>query len=266
VTRIVIVAGANVLVRALLSPECAACGGLLEVPLESPVCPGCWRGVAPIGAPACVCCGEPLLAGAAGGPRCRRCDARTPAFALARSAGRYDGPLRQIVHAFKFERRRVLARPLAALMRAAGGDVLTGADAVVPVPLHPWRAMRRGFNQADDLEAELGLPVWRVLRRVRHGPPQSALPAGHRHDNVRAAFAVRPAALRMRPGGRFTLRNRAVVLVDDVMTTGATLDACSQALREAGVRRVAALTLARTAAAPPPARPPSRHLLAARHR
>jgi len=252
----VLVAGANVLVRTLLEPGCAACGGLLERPLASPVCAACWLAVTPVAAPACVRCGEPFGMPGAAGPECPRCRRRAPAFALARSAGRYEGSLRRMVHVYKFERRRVLAVALARLMREAGRDLLRGADAVVPVPLHPWRAFRRGFNQADDLAAALGPPVWRVLRRVETGPPQSALPAAHRHANVRGAFAVWPASVRRRLPGGYRLRNAAVVLVDDVMTTGATLDACSRALLDAGVRRVAALTLARTAPAPPWQPPP----------
>jgi predicted amidophosphoribosyltransferase len=146
-------------------------------------------------------------------------------------------------------------------MRDAGGPVLSGADAVVPVPLHPWRALQRGFNQADDLARALGPPVWRVLARTRHGPPQAGLPAARRHANVRAAYALRgPGPL---PGGGAVwldalaarrLRNRVVVLVDDVMTTGATLDACGRVLAAAGVRSVRALTVAR-AVVPRPASP-----------
>ena len=174
-------------------------------------------------------------------------------MALSRSAGVYDGSLRRIVHAFKYDGRRVLAPRLAALMREAGADLLAGADAVIPVPLHPWRALRRGFNQADDLARALGPPVWRVLRRTRHGPPQAALPAARRHANVRAAFALRLD----KPWSARRLRNRSVVLVDDVMTTGATLEACARVLTAAGVRRVIALTAARAVAGPPRPRPPT---------
>lgn len=246
---------ANLLVRELLAPSCLGCDGGLEHPLASPVCDTCWAAIRVLAPPGCVRCGEPLFAGHAAGPECERCEQRPPAFEIARSAGRYDAPLRQILHAFKFGKRRALAAPLGRMMQLAGREVLAGADAVVPVPLHPWRAFRRGFNQADDLAVRLGLPVWRVLRRRRHGPPQSALPAARRLGNVQTAFALAPMAT-WRPGG--PLRGAAVVLVDDVMTTGATLDACGRVLRAAGVRRVAALTLARTAIArlPEPLPPP----------
>jgi ComF family protein len=192
-------------------------------------------------------------------------------FTLARSAGRYEGSLRQVIHAFKYEGRRVLAQPLADLMKAAGEPVLAGADAVVPVPLHPWRALQRGFNQADDLARALGLPVWRVLARTRHGPPQAGLPASRRHANVRRAYAIRtpmlvpPFGVWLDGPAKRLLKNRVVVLVDDVMTTGATLDACGRLLIAAGVRSVRALTAARAVVRPPSPRPPQRRQDAARH-
>lgn len=133
------------------------------------------------------------------------------------------------------------------LMRQAGGDWLGGADAVVPVPLHPWRQVKRGFNQADELARTLGPPVWRSLRRRTHGVPQASLSGADRQVNVREAYCLKGAWRR----GRTTPRR--VVLVDDVMTTGATLDACSRALREAGVEWIGALTLARASASGPPA-------------
>jgi ComF family protein len=238
----------NVVVRVFLAPGCAACDGLLMRPLDSPVCPACWRGIAGLSPPLCAQCGDALNAWRDADPRCARCRRQPPVYALARSAGRYEGSLRTIVHAFKYQRRRLLAAPLGALMREAGADLLAGADAVVPVPLHLVRSLERGFNQADDLCCALRLPVWRVLRRTRHGPPQAGLPAARRHGNVRDAFGLRWGA------GHRGLRNTAVVLVDDVMTTGATVNACARVLLEAGVRSVGVLTAAR-AATPRPAAP-----------
>jgi ComF family protein len=122
-------------------------------------------------------------------------------------------------------------------MRERGADVLAGAVCTVPVPLHPSRRRHRGFNQATDLARQLGLPVVEALRRARATAAQTGLPAGRRHRNVRGAFAATRAAR--------TLRNLTVVLVDDVSTTGATLDACARALKDAGVSEVRALTAAR---------------------
>ena len=234
----------NAIVRVLLEPACVACGAVLERPLDSAICEPCWFGIRSVAPPWCERCGEELTAPL--DAVCARCQARPPLYSVARSAGRYDGPLREIIHAFKFTRRRLLAEPLGRMMCMAGADLLDDADAVVPVPLHPVRSARRGFNQADDLARQLGRPVWRALRRRRHGPPQASLTAADRHANLESAFAVSRAwRLRSRWRGR-SLAGRTLVLVDDVMTTGDTIDACSRALLDAGVHEVRALTAART--------------------
>ncbi len=178
----------------------------------------------------------------------------------------YAGSLKAIIHAFKYDGRRTLAAALAALMVETGHDVLSGADAVVPVPMHPWRAMHRGFNQAEDLARQLGLPVWRPIRRVRYGPPQASLNGRNRRTNVTLAFGQRHLfSACWDPGQSRRLRNRTVVLIDDVMTTGATLEGCSLALLEAGVARVRVLTVARVPEPLPATRRPEHHPLTARH-
>jgi ComF family protein len=137
-------------------------------------------------------------------------------------------------------------------MRDAAGGVLTGADAVVPVPLHWMRRRQRGFNQAALLAARLGLPVCHALRRTRRTRPQVELPAGERRTNVDRAFALawRYRWRMVRPNRGFRTRpleGLTVVLVDDVSTTGATLGACARVLVAAGVREVRVLTVARVA-------------------
>jgi ComF family protein len=135
-----------------------------------------------------------------------------------------------------------LAKPLGALMQARGADVLSDADLTVPVPLHASRRRERGFNQAEDLAQHVGLPVVVALRRIRRTPAQADLPAGKRHGNVKGAFA---AARDCR-----SVAGRIVVLIDDVSTTGATLDACARVLKESGARQVRALTAARVVTQP----------------
>lgn len=253
----------NSLIRLLLDPLCPGCRRPLARPLDRTICNTCWDGVVLLAAPLCERCGDPLAAGAYTTGLCRRCARRTPAFSIARSAGAHEGSLRELVHAFKFEGRRQLAEPLARLMCRRGLAVLEGADAVVPVPLHPVRLLRRGFNQADDLARQVGLPVWRLLRRRRHGPPQASLPALRRRANLRRAYALSlrcglPEAMRRSFAGK------TVVLIDDVMTTGATLDACARMLLDNGVRDVRALTVARavvTLPHPPPEPHPAWELL-----
>lgn len=169
--------------------------------------------------------------------RCTRCRRQKRLIVLTRAIGSYDGALRAIVHAFKYDGRRSLAGRLGELMKVRAPTVLAGAEFIVPVPLHPSRRRERGFDQAADLARQVGLPVVRALARIRPTAVQASLPAGRRHANVRDAFALAPAAAR--------LRGRVVVLVDDVSTTGATLEACARALSVAGPREIRALTAAR---------------------
>ena len=242
----------NDLLRILLAPRCAACDAALDEPLRGAVCGTCWRAVSRLSPPWCVRCGDALPQFASTGtdlcPRCRH----TPlCLGSIRSAGIYDGALRHIIHAFKYDGRRALAAPLAALMRDAGADVLRGATAVVPVPLSRRRAATRGFNQSDDLARLLGAPVWRVLRRKRHGPPQAGLGADARAANVADAHGLAwtgavlaRAGVRWPPSAR-CLRGAALVIVDDVLTTGATVEACARVLLAAGAAEVRALTAAR---------------------
>jgi ComF family protein len=233
----------DALLAVLLAPTCVICAQTLERPSEGTVCAACWSSILPLALPVCESCGDPLATwrAVAGAPaRCARCRRLRRRITKARAAGAYEGGLRTLIHALKYEGRRTLAQPLAALMRARGADVLAGADYVVAVPLHPSRCRQRGFNQADDLARHLELPLVVGLHRVRATRVQADLPAARRHANVRDAFAITPQSL--------ILRDRIVVLVDDVSTTGATLDACAEALLGSGVREVRALTAARVVA------------------
>jgi predicted amidophosphoribosyltransferase len=169
----------------------------------------------------------------------------------------YDGRMKDIIHALKYDRRRSISPRLGALMRERGAALLRDADCVVPVPLHPLREYKRGFNQAHDLAMHLGPPVMHLLKRVVHTRSQIDLPRGERQQNVKDAFALtsrltvpgsRPstllgAALSLSKG-RLPVPG-VIVLVDDVSTTGATLEACARVLRAAGVKEVRALTAAR---------------------
>ena len=231
---------ADAVMAVILAPGCAACGELLEAPTRGPVCDRCWRSILPLTPPLCDACGDPLPSWRVISlplflcPRCRR---KTRDIERARAVGEYDGALRSIIHAFKYEGRRSLARPLADMMRLRGSAMLADADVVVPVPLHRSRLRERGFNQAADLARHLGLPAVKALRRIRATATQTTLPAAQRHRNVRSAFAPTRRIHRV--------RGRRVLLVDDVSTTGATLEACARVLKEAGARRVFALTAAR---------------------
>ena len=247
---------ANGLLSALFEPPCAACHARLARPLDGAVCDRCWALVRPITPPVCCRCGDPLpswRASSIGERQCPRCRRSAPAVDRLVAVGAYEGSLREIVHALKYGGRRTIAPRLAALMRASGADILSGADLVVPVPLHFRREWMRGFNQAEELARWLGLPLAHALRRTVATTPQVGLPAAQRHRNVRDAFALaRPsvrgvlASRRLRPP---TCEGRVIVLVDDVTTTGATLEACARVLKRAGAREVRALTAARVVTA-----------------
>ena len=239
---------ANALISVLVAPPCAACGQALEAPLASAVCDACWSGIRLLRPPYCGVCGDslPSWRRVHPGRRCDACRARRPHIDAGRALGDYDGSLRAIVHALKYDGRRSIARPLGELMRRHGGPLLQGTDMIVPVPLHWCRRWRRGFNQAEDLARVLGLPVACVLRRRRATRTQTGLSADQRAQNVRGAFILRRQE---------SVHGLSVVLVDDVSTTGATLEGCARVLKEGGAREVRTLTAARVATAPPPAHP-----------
>jgi ComF family protein len=147
--------------------------------------------------------------------------------------------MKEIIHALKYERRRSIAPRLGGLMRECGRSLLHDAEVVVPVPLHPRREYERGFNQAEELARHLVVPLARLLTRTRHTHSQIELPKDQRRQNVKDAFAFTPDPRSLIPVPRV------VVLVDDVSTTGSTLEACAAVLKRAGVKEVRGLTAAR---------------------
>jgi ComF family protein len=221
----------------LFPPACEVC----RAPGLFPLCFACLAAMPVIAAPWCARCGQPLAA-ADGGGGCRWCRRRPSAFVRVRSSGIYAGVLREAIHALKFRGCRAMARPLGALMARAAADDPFAAhlDAVVPVPLHPTRLRARGFNQSALLAAvvarELGglATVAGALVRADLTSSQVGLAVDERRRNVRDAFA---AGIR--------LEGRRVLLIDDVVATGATAAACVKALRAAGAERVLVLTAAR---------------------
>ena len=226
---------------------------MLDAPLDGPVCSRCWRAIPSLTPPLCETCGDALATWRSldlAYRSCVRCRRRPSPVTRARAAGAYEGVLRQVIHCLKYEGRRTLAGQLSAMMRERGNDVLAGADLVVPVPLHWRRRHARGFNQAEDLARGLGLPVVRALRRVRATSPQFGLNASRRHRNVRGAFAPPRRGFLLLRHHDARLRDACVVLVDDVSTTGATLQACAEVLRSGGAREVRALTAARALSRP----------------
>jgi ComF family protein len=182
------------------------------------------------------------------GDLCLRCLLDPPPFAGARALGSHAGGLRRLVHALKFEGRRNVARLLGSRLAAAfarswrPGEI----DAIVPIPLHAERERRRGYNQsallARELAPYLGIPVLAgALRRPRRTRPQVGLSLGERQRNLRGAFAAEV---------RGPLAGARILLVDDVVTTGATAESAAGALLDAGAARVSVLAVARTLGGP----------------
>jgi ComF family protein len=235
--RSLVPAAANALLSAVLAPICAVCGAILDEPLSGCVCTNCWRSIRPITPPLCEHCGDPLPRPGAG---CPNCSNGVPAVTRARAIGEYEGPLREIIHALKYSGRHSLARPIAGQMRQRGRELLDEADCVVPVPLHWRRGYQRGFNQARQIARYLGPPVIDALVRHRSTRPQVELASDRRRANVEGAFRLR-RGLR----GRCRVDGLRIVLVDDVSTTGSTLEACARVLKEGGASEVCALTAAR---------------------
>ena len=222
--------------------RCLLCGSFLEQPVERGACLGCLgqagRGLA---GGQCERCGYPL--GDVGErSACRFCREGAFLFDRARAAGTYDRVLRQLIHHYKFEKQSRLHVPLAALLAEVYREhyAALGIQAVTHVPLHPRGLRARGFDQSALLARRTaraaGLPHRRLLRKVRATAVQSSLPMEERAANVRRAYEARPRAAK---------GLASVLLVDDIFTTGATLNACCRALTEAGIERIYALTLAR---------------------
>jgi ComF family protein len=210
----------------LIAARCVACQQALTAPTRGPVCADCWAAVPWDDRP---------------------CDSRPRHVSTLVAAARYDGPMRAIIQAFKYAGHQTLDVPLARRLSDHPALDLRHIDVVVPVPLHPWRRLVRGFNQAERLARHLGPPVLHALSRTHWTPAQASLHADARERNVQDAFAL---ARHVTPGGRRRLRDTLsgarVLLVDDVVTTGGTMSACARVLREAGARDVCAAAVART--------------------
>lgn len=228
----------------LLPPRCHGCGGPLEVRGGAEICAGCRSGMKVISSPLCIRCGIPF--GSYGGEDhlCGECISAPPRFTAARSAFVYEGVTATMIHDLKYGGKTVRRRVLADLVLEVLGDEMKGwgADLVLPVPLHTGRLKSRGFNQAqllaEVMARELSLPLDPfLLQRVRETPSQTSLSREERRRGVRGAFAV------SRPD---RLQGRSVLVVDDVMTTGATLNECAVPLFSAGARAVHAVSVART--------------------
>ncbi|MFO0998402.1 MAG: ComF family protein [Alphaproteobacteria bacterium] len=232
--------GAAVL-DALLPPQCLSCRA--EVREPGALCPACWSAVRFLGPPQCAVCGVPFDLPSPDGALCGGCLAERPVYGAARAVFRYDDGSRGLILSFKHGDRTEAAPAFGRWLARAGDELVARADLIVPVPLHWTRLFRRRYNQAALLAQSLAkvsdVPVaLDLLRRRRATPSQGRMSRSGRRRNVQAAFAIGER----RHG---TLGGRRILLVDDVLTTGATVEACSAVLLRAGAASVDVLTLAR---------------------
>jgi ComF family protein len=223
----------------LLPPRCAACDEAVRV--QGQLCPACFGRTNFITAPFCVRCGVPFAS--AGESVCAGCQVRPPLFREARAALRYDDQARRLILPLKHGDRVELAQILAPMMARAGTALLARADVLVPVPLHRRRLFERKYNQAAVLAFAVGRLAGRMvladgLVRTRRTASLDKKSPDERAAEVAGSFAVRSTRI-----GRIT--GRTVLLVDDVMTSGATANACTAALLQAGATAVDVLVAAR---------------------
>lgn len=216
-------------------PHCVVCRDAGDGYL----CPKCIEKITLIEPPVCYKCGKPCEAF-----MCDDCYQREYAFECARSAGIFDGPLRDAIHALKYRNHEAVADPLAEIMARAfaGTQLARNVDVLVPIPIHSSRMLDRGFNQSEVLARilarRIGLPVeTKVLRKVRKTRHQVDLPLDERTLNVQGSFAIRHSE---------KISRKRVLLIDDVFTTGSTLDEAARVLLAAGATEVRAYTLARS--------------------
>jgi ComF family protein len=217
---------------------CLFCESAVGMNPEAAVCPACEAAVTWIQEPICPCCGAAFESLTGPAHLCSTCQSQLPPFKRARAVARFEGPVLEAVHRLKYQRQMAYARPLKKwLASPIGMEMAEAADLILPVPLHPKRLRRRGFNQAlllarafDHCKIKLDVLIRRIWT-----DPQVSLGKEQRQENIRRAFGVsKPEAV----------AGRRILLIDDVFTTGATVAECARVLLAAGADQVEVLTVA----------------------
>lgn len=230
----------------LLPPSCPQCSTSQTAPHQ--LCASCWKEISFITSPYCEKCGYPLPFAGEPFPICDKCNESPPPYKTARSVMIYNEGAKKLILRFKHADATSLTPTFAHWLVKYGKSVCNGADYLVPVPLHWTRLVRRRYNQSALLtlamqKIEKNLPLYapHLLRRKKKTPSQGQKSAEERHLNVKGAFYVPPRYLS-------SIASKSVVLIDDVMTSGATLEECSHTFLQAGCKEVRVLTLARVLA------------------
>jgi len=225
----------------VLPPLCFGCRGAVET--QGGLCSTCWSSLKFITRPHCDACGYPFPHEMPKGMLCAACHQKRPAYDMALAALAYDPASRPLVLSFKHGERTEGLKTMARWMNTAGEALLDDSSLIVPVPLHPRRLWRRRYNQSALLARALGEVSGKAvdvlaLTRKKNTPSQGGLNRYQRRRNVRAAFRVPDSHAG-------AVRDQNIVLVDDVLTTGATAENCARALKKAGAGKIYVLTLAR---------------------
>ncbi len=219
-------------------PQCIACTNATGE--AHALCAACWAGIPFISDPVCARLGTPFAHDFGLGMLSPAAIADPPRFDSARAVAIHDGAAKAMVARLKYGERLDLARAMARMMVQAGGPLLASADVLLPVPMHRGRLWQRRYNQAALLANEIGTLAQKpvlldTLRRVKRTPPQVGLTRNERRNNLAGAF-------RIDPGQKATIEGRHCLVIDDVRTTGSTLNACAHILRQAGAARIDVLT------------------------
>ena len=224
----------------IVPPVCLAC----HVPLTGHdcLCATCWGGISFIRSPLCDRLGIPLPYDTGGLQVSAAALANPPRYDRARAVAVFQGPMQKLIHGFKYSDRHDARRLFGRWLATAGTALLSDAEVIIPIPLNRWRLLERRFNQAAILANQLsrlsGVPTAPLaLIRIKQTAPQVGMTANERQLNVAGAFAV--PKLR-----RDSIKGKRILLIDDVITTGATLNAAARALKSVGAARVDALALA----------------------
>lgn len=236
--RDVFLAGYDAALRLLFPPVCAVCGAAISAVDEFLLCKYCLSAVKVIKGPVCSICGRPLGASFANGHRCGECILKPPLYKRCISLFSFDGPVRELLHRIKYKDDGYALRAMSRLARAYLPSSLD-VDLVLPVPLHPRRLRERGYNQcirlAESIFTDIPISYDGLIRRV-YTKPQTSLEREQRLVNLKGAFEVRL-------GGEAFQKH--ILLLDDVLTTGATIDECVLTLWRAGFKNITVLTIAR---------------------
>lgn len=230
------------LLNLLFPPQCLNCDA--RVPTHGTLCLPCWQQIQFISDPMCECCGLPFDYDIGSHALCASCLHIRPLYGRARAAFRYDEHSRRLITRFKYSDQTQLAKIYGVWLVKAGGELLAQTDIIIPVPLHYWRFLHRRFNQSALLAHIIAkkteikyLP--NTLKRTRHTTQQTGLTRKQRETNVKGAFTINKRYA-------YRIKGKNILLIDDVMTTGSTIEQCTKALLKAGAAQVNVLTLART--------------------